>query len=447
VAWSTYTSELFQDGTSLAVETSTAGMVAGSYYKTGTTIYVWTTDGSNPTGHVIEASEYPTSENDGVVSIRSQSYITIDNLDIQMTNWYGVYFQVASHVTIQNSSFYHTYQNSISPNELRTYANSSYINTLNNTFSHCGISRTRTPGEEGVAANYLGIQNGVISGNTVNYQYGEGLSVNGGASNITISDNLVTNNPITAIYVDSGYGLGGDTTNITVQYNYVSDSVVSYAIATESSGNNNITGVNFSYNISQGGSNCTYALRLQGSGGNGVFENVAVYNNTLTGCTDAIVANGPSGTNNTFSNNILKPSRYYAWVQSDTATSNYSISYEDAYTPYSKVISWLGSYYTLAAFTTAFPDFFQKSVESNPKLTNNAGGNFTLMAGSPAIGAGTNLGSTYEMGLNPSSSWPSSVATLPQSQNGAGWEIGAFVFVQPISPAPPTSLSATVTVR
>jgi hypothetical protein len=70
-----------------------------------------------------------------------------------------------------------------------------------------------------------------------------------------------------------------------------------------------------------------------------------------------------------------------------------------------------------------------KSLNSNPSFTNTSANNFTLASGSPAIGAGTNLGSTYQMGLAPSSSWPSSVSTLNQNSYGFGWEIGAFVFV------------------
>jgi hypothetical protein len=46
------------------------------------------------------------------------------------------------------------------------------------------------------------------------------------------------------------------------------------------------------------------------------------------------------------------------------------------------------------------------------------------------------------MSLDPRTSFP--WGTLNQDSLGSGWEIGAFVFVQQISPAPPTSPSPTV---
>jgi hypothetical protein len=84
------------------------------------------------------------------------------------------------------------------------------------------------------------------------------------------------------------------------------------------------------------------------------------------------------------------------------------------------------------------------SIQTAPTFNNVGANNFTLASGSSAIASGTNRGSTYHMGLSSSSSWPSSVSTLNQNSDGSGWEIGAFVFVQHTSPAPPTSLSVTV---
>ena len=55
------------------------------------------------------------------------------------------------------------------------------------------------------------------------------------------------------------------------------------------------------------------------------------------------------------------------------------------------------------------------------------GSEFVIQSTSPAIDKGTNLGSPYNQGLNPASTWPNSVSTLDQNSYGSGWEIGAYV--------------------
>jgi len=65
---------------------------------------------------------------------------------------------------------------------------------------------------------------------------------------------------------------------------------------------------------------------------------------------------------------------------------------------------------------------------TNPLFINPATGDFTLHPTSLAIDKGTNLGSPYNLGLNPTSTWPNNVSTLDQNSYGSGWEIGAFVY-------------------
>jgi len=61
-------------------------------------------------------------------------------------------------------------------------------------------------------------------------------------------------------------------------------------------------------------------------------------------------------------------------------------------------------------------------------------GNYSLLAPSPAINAGVNLGSTYQMGLLPASLWPGGVSLLNQNSAGSGWEIGGYVY--PVNAVP-----------
>ncbi|MCK5269331.1 MAG: discoidin domain-containing protein [Sedimentisphaerales bacterium] len=64
----------------------------------------------------------------------------------------------------------------------------------------------------------------------------------------------------------------------------------------------------------------------------------------------------------------------------------------------------------------------------DPLFVNPAVGNFALQPTSPAMDAGTNLGSPYNLGLSTASIWPNNVSTLDQNNYGTGWEIGAYVF-------------------
>ena len=85
-------------------------------------------------------------------------------------------------------------------------------------------------------------------------------------------------------------------------------------------------------------------------------------------------------------NNIFSSSNRALSVSN---TSNWSVDYN--------------CYYN----TTAGSPSGSHSITSNPYFNNAGSGNFTLASNSPCINRGTNLGSTYDDALNPSSSWPS----------------------------------------
>lgn len=81
----------------------------------------------------------------------------------------------------------------------------------------------------------------------------------------------------------------------------------------------------------------------------------------------------------------------------------------------------------------------------NPLFTNFAGNHFSLQSGSPASGAGANLGTNYNQYPLPGATWPNpTLGTRPASGN---WDIGAYDGVAGTTtgpPAPPTGLTATV---
>lgn len=65
---------------------------------------------------------------------------------------------------------------------------------------------------------------------------------------------------------------------------------------------------------------------------------------------------------------------------------------------------------------------------ADPLFTEPGSGSFTLQSGSPAINAGTNLGTSHDDALDLNSSWPASVVTKDQDNFGNEWEIGAYLF-------------------
>jgi hypothetical protein len=130
----------------------------------------------------------------------------------------------------------------------------------------------------------------------------------------------------------------------------------------------------------------------------------------------------------------------YASVDATSETST-AYDYNDYFPASGTPFNWGGTAYTLANWqTNSLQD--AHSFSADPSLTNASAlpstGNYALLAVSPAINVGANLGSTYQMGLAPGSSWPSGVSLLNQNSAGSGWEIGAYVY--PANGASPTLL-------
>jgi hypothetical protein len=79
----------------------------------------------------------------------------------------------------------------------------------------------------------------------------------------------------------------------------------------------------------------------------------------------------------------------------------------------------------------------------DPLFTNYAGNDFSLKSGSPAIGLGANLGTSFNQYPLPGATWPNpQLGTRPGS---GAWDTGAYSFGASASqPAPPSGLTAIV---
>lgn len=373
------------------------------------------------------------------VNVVNQSYITINGLTLMGANAAAAFLNTnAAHIVLQN-------------------------NTISNSFQ--GIANSTDSGSNNLIQNntiYDTVQYGILLNNTsaTNYTIQNNEIRNVGSLGGTLSD-------MQGIFASTGAGL-------LIQYNYIhngGDSTADHCIylaATNGASSTAIVRYNNLNNwlgdgikVSNSQYVDVYSNIIYGVGAAGITVEagspsyVNLYNNTIANSaagTGAYGVNITAGNYITFKNNIIYninyiPSSYLSEfnIYIENSPTNLAIDYNVVYDPTPNASGYYANYNgtakTWAAWQAAGYD--THSVKADPKFTNPGSSIFTLQSSSPAIDAGTNLGATYQMGLNPSSSWPSSVSTLNHNF-GAGWEIGAFVFGQQIPPAPPTSLTATV---
>ncbi len=145
--------------------------------------------------------------------------------------------------------------------------------------------------------------------------------------------------------------------------------------------------------------------------------------------TNAAITQASTSTGALVKNNIFYTGGY-ASVDASSETGT-AYDYNDYFSASGTPFNWGGTAYTFANWQTNSSQDAH-SFSADPRLANAAplssSGNYSLLASSPAIDAGVNLGTTYQMALSPASSWPSGVALLNQNSAGSGWEIGAYVY-------------------
>ena len=90
-------------------------------------------------------------------------------------------------------------------------------------------------------------------------------------------------------------------------------------------------------------------------------------------------------------------------------------------------------YSNITAWRAAMGSQEAQSLVADPQFSAPSSLDLSLKLGSPAIDKGENLGAGLSQGLGRSSSWPDQVVLLDQGQNGSGWEIGAYVYQDPIA--------------
>jgi hypothetical protein len=166
---------------------------------------------------------------------------------------------------------------------------------------------------------------------------------------------------------------------------------------------------------------------------NGTSTGNLIYNNTFWGNSLAGI-NDAQANGDTFENNIIVCSAGSYGIDTGSTisvTMDYNVVYGCT-----NLYFWQSSPYSTAAALYSASSQGQHDINLSPAFANASGGQFWLLSGSPGVAAGTNLGSPYNIGLMPGSTWPNSVTTGDQNAYGSGWEIGAFVYVPPLTPPP-----------
>ena len=293
--------------------------------------------------------------------------------------------------------------------------------------------------------------NWVIQGNLFKDMGSSGdahaMGFQGGTDEITITKNEITNcGSGIVLYVSScGY-----QTNYTISYNYVhgldgsKDNSEAQGIAMQGGAyTSDRSGIVIHNNvvadpINLPGTDPTW----EGIGIRVVAEDgdfVKVYNNTVNGYATSFECELTDGCSWDLRNNISNsPTLYHVSFKMtafDSSTlTNTVMDYNSFYPISGDDFYFYDSDDNETACTYAEFDALENSNGRSGSMANDQTGDtllsasYRLLTGSPAIDAGVDLGSSYDDGLDPASSWPDSVYTYDQDNNGLGWEIGAFIY-------------------
>jgi hypothetical protein len=391
------------------------------YVRGGTYREKVTVNRSGSAGNFITFSSYPgetavidvngvamDTYPDGGFVINGKNYVQVIGFRIINSNstnagGFGIVCAESDHCVIKNNSTYNTYRSGIivrsSTNviidgndvelannggnqEMITISGGSFITVSNNHVHHGGSG----------------------SG-------GEGIDVKNGAHDVLVKSNHVHDNYRVGIYIDA---YDGNNYNITVDGNRVYNNARSgIAIAAENSGynvNNVVVINNLVY------SNGTSGIVL-GDWGAGTLSNITIANNTV------------------FQNGIGKGHggiALWATRASDVIVRNNIVSQNEGFT-----IEVQGTPLSETTITNNLLHGYRnadnevtgtKQVVGNPLFVNSSDADFSLIATSPAINAGTSANAPdhdFDGTARPSS---------------ANWDIGAFEFTGEV-PVPTTFFS------
>jgi hypothetical protein len=435
---------MWENGSLIRIEASALSVdqTPGSWYYDGTFLYIHASDNSNVATNGKTYTYVTASSPSFTTWDNAQSWLIFDSLDqaetynTSSTTLGGMYL-TGAHSIARNLSAHDTFRHPIC---VYTGATSDVVSNIT-AFNSYGTSPLCIYGT-GTAGNL--IQNSTFYNDTYMrsaYVFTGGVwsvvVAHGGSQNNTIDSCLIysTAGPFRLdTFIGHGYGVlvGDSTTSLTVSHSFIYGNF-EWGVDVGSGGNSGLTtGATISFwdnllDISAASSSTSggEGFLLTGSVGS------IIYNNTVYGpsATNPVVTQASTSTGALVKNNIVYAGGY-ASVDATSETST-AYDYNDYFSASGTPFIWGGTAYNLANWQ-ANSSQDAHSFSTDPGLTNASSlsttGSYALLAISPAINAGVNLGSTYQMALTPSSAWPGSVSLLNQNSAGGGWEIGAFVY-------------------
>jgi hypothetical protein len=407
------------NGTLLKYHHAGTAILANEWDWTSSVLYINVGD---PSSGIVEAGQRAEA-----VLINNNSYVVLDSLSLQGANFAALLLATSTaNTTIQNSDVSRTFWGIATENDTGNN------NTVQNNSIHDTVEYGINWGQGGNSAT-----GSVIQRNNIYAIGGKG----GGSTNRQ------------GIYAATGGGL-------VIQYNSIHDGGEDctdhgiYMSSLSLSGNHAAVAYNLVYNYSGFGIKVSngatyvdvYANILYNNLGGGIIvdhgtpTHINVYNNTIVGAPAGTGSEGlvcHTGSYLTFKNNIVYGIMYSQWgyksafseyIEPGGGCTNIVFDYNLIWSPTPNA----SGYYAYDGSNNVTFGTWQRegydthSVNANPNFTNVTENNFTLGSNSPAIDGGENLGSIYQLGLDPGTSFP--WGTLNQNNFGTGWAIGAFVY-------------------
>ncbi len=403
---------------------------AGSWWYDGTYLYLHASDGSNVATNGKTYSYVTASSPSFTAWDNGKSWLIFDSLDQAetyntSTATLGGLYLTGSNSIVRNLSAHDTYRHPITV----------YIAATNNLVTN--VTAYHAYGTSPLAIYGPGTTGNLVHAST--FYNDTSLSsayLPAGVWAVIVAHGGSTGNTVDSCIISStapstgGYGIlvGDSGTSVTFSHNFVYGSYA-YGVDVGSGGGDGLgTGAAIALwdnllDISQ--SNNTGIL-LTGSVGS------IVYNNTVYGPsnTHAAISQTSTSTGTLVKNNIFYTGAY-ASVDASSETGT-AYDYNDYFSAAGSPFSWGGTAYTLSGWQTN-SSMDAHSFSGDPALADaaslSAGGNYSVLANSPAIDVGVNLGATYQSALAPGSAWPGGVTLVNQNSAGGGWEIGGYVYL------------------